>query len=224
MNIISDFLSFLPVAIQPVVASLVVFIVLVPLFIKKIINPFLFFISNKIFNKEENRQKLMINDNNSNDDIIKECINEVNMLKKMKLVKSSDRMIGLYFYELVKLSKHIIHFSKFKRLYPFLNLKSDGIRVNDKKMKKYNRRYTFLFIFCFFLMLLYFILLANNLENTTISMACLFMTAVCEISGLLILDLKVKKDELTEFSKINKIYGDEIMENLKAEFKNITDL
>lgn len=65
----------------------------------------------------------------------------------MNLTESRDRWLALYFYELTNISKHIISYNQFKKLYKYLSFEGENIFLNKNKMKRLTICNSFLMIY-----------------------------------------------------------------------------
>ena len=71
------------------------------IFFKKIYQPVSSLVKLRIPNKAKNTIQVILQNKNSDENLVKESEVELTILNKMSLVKSIDRKIGLYIYELI---------------------------------------------------------------------------------------------------------------------------
>ena len=216
-------LNMLPDIVRVIIVTAVMLLMLIPAFIKQIVMPIKLFFLIKIINRGKSRICAISKDNYLNEEAVKECHKELMILAEMELVQSSDRKIGVYFYELINLLKHIVPYNKFKRLYPYLCFKDEEIFINDKKIK--NKRYSnYLWaVFCFIVMAIFSFLYiyASAKSPVLFNILCLLFIALSELSGLITLNLVIKKKEIDEFNHIKNLYHKEVITKLKDRFGDI---
>ncbi|WP_143425417.1 hypothetical protein, partial [Gilliamella sp. Nev5-1] len=209
-------LNMLPAITRGIIVTTIILVMLIPEFVKKIAIPAISFFLNKIINREKSRIYAISKDNSLNEEVVKECHTELMILAEMELVQSADRKIGVYFYELINLLKHIVSYNKFKRLYPYLYFINNEILINDKKIK--NKRYSnYLWaVFCFIGMAIFSFLYIYSSTNTNIqspvlfNILCLLLIVLSELSGLITLNLVIKKKEIDEFNHIKNLYHERV--------------
>lgn len=219
-DLLIESIKTLPFAIQPIF----ILLLFMPSFVTKTIMPITSFFSKKIFNRTKNRLSEIISNKDLDKALISESEKELSVISKMNLTESRDRWLALYFYELTNISKHIISYNQFKKLYKYLSFEGKNIFIDKNKMKRLTIYNCLLMIYCFLLtiLLLYVCFSAEKLNNFTDYqyLFCGSSALFFEFLTLFFYDSLIKKKEKYQFVYIKDLYHKRVITNLTIQFGN----
>lgn len=194
------------------------------IFFKKIYQPVSSLVKLRIPNKAKNTIQVILQNKNSDENLVKESEVELTILNKMSLVKSIDRKIGLYIYELINSSKHIVPYNYFNKLYNYMEFNGKEISINIKSINRMNLVYYFMTFFSGILMVFFaYLYIRPSLSQNAISfefsnLLYLIFMGFFEIVGLIIWSLRIKSKEINEFNHFKNLYHDKVMSKLIWQF------
>lgn len=217
-DLLIECIKSLPFAIQPIF----ILLLFMPSFVTKTVMPITSFFSKIIFNRTKNRLSEIISNKNLDKDLISESEKELSVISKMNLTESRDRWLALYFYELTNISKHIISYNQFKKLYKCLSFENEDILINKYKMKSSSICNWISIVSCIVLSVGYFYLSFQERRASDFSYFYYvflgFSAAFFEFLAILFYDLKIKEDEIWYFNYIKKLYHKKVIVKLSAQF------
>ncbi|WP_334326100.1 hypothetical protein [Gilliamella apicola] len=194
------------------------------IFFKKIYQPVSSLVKLRIPNKAKNTIQVILQNKNSDENLVKESEVELTILNKMSLVKSIDRKIGLYIYELINSSKHIVPYNYFNKLYNYMEFNGKEISINIKSINRMNLVYYFMTFVSGILMVFFaYLYIRPSLSQNAISfefsnLLYLIFMGFFEIVGLIIWSLRIKSKEINEFNHFKNLYHDKVMSKLIWQF------
>ena len=194
------------------------------IFFKKIYQHVSSLVKLRIPNKAKNTIQVILQNKNSDENLVKESEVELTILNKMSLVKSIDRKIGLYIYELINSSKHIVPYNYFNKLYNYMEFNGKEISINIKSINRMNLVYYFMTFVSGILMVFFaYLYIRPSLSQNAISfefsnLLYLIFMGFFEIVGLIIWSLRIKSKEINEFNHFKNLYHDKVMSKLIWQF------
>ena len=217
-DLLIGLIKSLPFTIQPIF----ILLLFMPSFVTKTVMPITSFFSKKIFNRAQNRLSEIISNKDLDKDLISESEKELSVISKMSLTESRDRRLALYFYELSNISKHIIPYNQFKKLYKCLSFDHEDIFINKDKMKRSSICNWISIVSCIVLSVGYFYLCLQESKASDISyyyyVLWAFLSASFEFLAFLFYDLKIKEAEILYFINIKNLYHKKVIDKLSAQF------
>lgn len=218
----ANFLTDFPEIIR-IILEILIFL---SIFFKNISLPISSLVKWITLNKAKNEIQVILQDKSSDKNLVKECEVELTVLNKINLVKSTDRKIGLYIYELINSSNHIVPYNYFNKLYKYIEFSGKEISINNKSINRMNFVY-FIMTFLSGILMVFFayLYIRPNFPQDALSfkfsnLLYLFFMGFFEIAGLKIFSLRIKAKEINEFNNFKYIYHDKVMSKLIWQFGN----
>ena len=179
------------------------------------LKPILAFFIKPLLNRNQKKLHQIINDEMlENSSFKKTCKKELEFLYIQNMTKCKKRQLALFFFELTKLTKNKISPKHFQRLYSYLVIENDDIKISNNMILFDNIVYG---IFAFFL----FILTSFCLYSYCISLSSsdriilLMLLLIFVLQTLYFLSRIIRKREKEDFLKVKNAFLEKLLPELK---------
>ncbi|OCG24746.1 hypothetical protein A9G11_03575 [Gilliamella sp. wkB108] len=179
-----------------------------------VLKPILAFFIKPLLNRNQKKQDRIINDENLENGLCKKvCSKEKEVLYIQDITKCRNRRLALFFFGLTKLTKNKISPTHFERLYGYLVIEKDDIKISNNMILFNNIVYGF-FAFFFFVLtsIFWYLFYVSSLSFYRIIL--LIQLLIFVIPTLYFLSRIIRKREKEDFLKVKDAFLEKLLPEL----------
>lgn len=179
------------------------------------LKPILAFFIKPLLNKKQKKLDRIINDEKlENDSIKKACKKEKEVLCIQDMTKCRNRRLALFFFGLTKLTKNKISPTHFERLYSYLVIEKDDIKISNNMILIDNIVYgIFAFSWIVLTSILWYLFYVSALSFYSIILLIPLFASV--ILSLYFLSRIIRRREKEDFLKVKDAFLEKLLSELK---------
>lgn len=179
------------------------------------LKPILAFFIKPLLNKKQKKLDRIINDEKlENDSLKKSCNKEKEVLYIQDITKCRNRRLALFFFGLTKLTKNKILPTHFERLYSYLVLENDDIKISNNVILIDNIVYG-IFAFFFFILTSFCWYLYCISPSSSYRIILLMQLLTFVLPSLYFLSRIIRKREKEDFLKVKNAFLEKLLPELK---------
>lgn len=179
------------------------------------LKPILAFFIKPLLNKKQKKLDRIINDEKlENDSIKKVCNKEKEVLCIQDMTKCRNRRLALFFFGLTKLTKNKISPTHFERLYSYLDIEKDDIKISNNMILIDNIVYG-IFAFSLFILTSFFLYSYWISSSSFERIILLMLVLILVLQTLYFLSRIIRRREKEDFLEVKNAF----LEKLLPEFK-----
>ena len=179
------------------------------------LKPILAFFIKPLLNRNQKKLHRIINDEMlENGSFKKTCKKELEFLYIQNITKCKNRQLALFFFELTRLTKNKYSPKHFRRLYGYLVIEKNDIKISNNMILFDNIVYGF-FAFFFFILTSFYWYLYCISSSSSYRIILLMQLLTFVLPTLYFLSRIIRKREKEDFLKVKNAFLEKLLPELK---------